>query len=100
MPVRTARGDDHGIGDRRFSGEIDSDDVLCLAVFQRGEDRLEQAARRINLSVSRKRRRAVDDALSGFRWCQGFYLSSYHPRFTAVFAFGENLPSSKIVHLM
>jgi hypothetical protein len=63
--------------------KIDCDDFLGFAVFQRGEDRLEQTVRRIYLSASRNRRRAVDDALSGFRWCQGFYLSSYHPRSTA-----------------
>ena len=38
LPVRPARGHDHGVGDRGLAGEIDGDGVLGLQGIDSGED--------------------------------------------------------------
>jgi hypothetical protein len=38
VPVRTAGGDDHGVGHRALVSQIDLNDVLGLVVFKPGQD--------------------------------------------------------------
>jgi hypothetical protein len=45
VTVRAAGGDDHAIGDARLVGEVDTDDVLGLVVFETGENQVFQTGR-------------------------------------------------------
>jgi hypothetical protein len=42
MAVRTAGGDDHAIGDARLVGQVDTNDVLGLVVFETGQNKVFQ----------------------------------------------------------
>ena len=71
MPIRSAGGHDHPVGESRFAVEIDGDDVFRLGVFKLGENGFEELCLLGALGRSRGFRRAF--RRSGFLRlsCQG-----------------------------
>ena len=45
VAIRTTRRDDHVVGERGFSGDVDGNGVLCLGVVETGEDHLQGVRR-------------------------------------------------------